>query len=243
MGRPPKRSTIPYQAIEQTIREVSNLAAPDYMPIHVDLLGYIIIALTERIGMVSPTEYVLWRLIDVPIPPDRERLVKIVRVMLGRMQAIDPHEYNHCRSSVAHIATLQAADFSPKQKAEQKAEIERCLEEMASEPASKLTHVRENVAIQREMLIDYLMSEKFVDANNPKMWLTERWDRIVTLLTTIPCRCCYNSSHENFIREAARSRKTLATVAHTADTILAALHNSTPEFIRKRAKNSIEDSI
>ena len=69
MGRPPKRSTISYQTIEQTLREASNLAAPDYMPTHVDLLGYIIIALTERIGMVSPSEYALWRLIDVPNPP------------------------------------------------------------------------------------------------------------------------------------------------------------------------------
>ncbi len=77
------------------------------MPKHPEIVGRIIIALTERIHDLSSTaEYRLWRLIDVPVPPDVDRLVLITRVMWGRIKEINTDEYNHCRSVISGIAMV-----------------------------------------------------------------------------------------------------------------------------------------
>lgn len=123
MGRPPKRSTFSYQDIEKALRAAKELAAPPYIPLREELLGYVIISLTERIRWmcpkkVSPKEYAIWRLIDEPNQPERDSLIAIIGAMLDRIGDADTDEYDHCRNHIARIAMLEAAACSPEQKSE-----------------------------------------------------------------------------------------------------------------------------
>jgi hypothetical protein len=192
MGKPYKRPEIPYEEVERTIRQASQLAAPDYMPKHPEILGQITIALTERIhDLLSPAEYRLWLLIDVPVPPDVDRLVLITRVMLDRTKERRTDEYNHCRSVIAGIAMVEVVsreDHSAKEKAD---EISKMLTELAYHEASRLSHIPSNVAIQREMLISYLETEQYLKAKNPGNWVKHHWPSLMTFLTAIPCRCSH----------------------------------------------------
>ena len=199
MGRPPKRSTLPYQDLENLQLWMNANQA-------------------ESLG----------------IPEQAEHLQLVVAAVLVRLQRGETIEHEPYRRLLATIANLEAARFASKERIA--AEIERECHTFVWENVSRCTHDRQNLRTQRGLLLDYFLQEKYPSQSDKaaRKWLKARWSRMTELLAMIPCGCRYSLDVESFLQMA--KDRVLVGDAEVSEVILASVHNTTIQNVRKLLK-------
>lgn len=177
--------------------------------------------------------------------PRPERLPSVLAAVLGRIARRDPEEWRYCLQRMATIANLDVALFVPEERIEYEVSVE--LERLAFGHSSKETHYRDTLRSQRGALLDFFRQEHFPhdvrDSGVVKKWLAVHWTRILALLTLIPCYCRYTSlSYNEFSADKiTQTHSRWWGQARTTDLIIAVLHNTTPENLRRLLKASRPD--
>jgi len=110
---------------------------------------------------------------------------------------------------------------------------------LAYAPPSKAKHWPEVLKLQWNTLLVYLREKDF---NERAGWIEEHKSEIRKRLTSIPCNCRYRRDLANSIREVAeRERKGKPTsLAFVATQILADVHSTGPENIRKWLRDRVD---
>ncbi len=218
--------------------------APDCIPNDPRILGPINCALTERIKrLLSPEDYVLWRLLDEATAQGTDDLTTVIWVKLDRIKRENADEYNHCQTQIAKIAKCEAlAPLATEMAEAVYLEINASVSAICSAQADTHQHVAANVSDQSRILRDYLITERYpVDAQSDgtrKEWLKAHWTRMVELLTAFPCRCSYSTSYDEFVgpwlQANQRGGTKLRLHSDTTHLILGFLHNASPESVRRK---------
>lgn len=175
--------------------------------------------------------------VHMPSPDYQE---KVILALLQRLRKMDQALAAHCAGEIAVIAGAEKALFAPPERVD--AEIKRALNSVAFGKPSRATCIPETVYVQRDMLLNFLTREGYPrDARNDetrKEWLSNRWQRIIDVISPDLCFCNYTVSFEGLLRLAKQQDRChpLDSIPATADLILANLHNTTPANIGRLLK-------
>lgn len=174
------------------------------------------------------------------IPQDLFLCRFIIDALLKRFESINASEGKSLRGVILTMANIERLLISPERKVEEYF-IE--LIKIAEGRVSRLNHYPPTMQTQEKALKDYFEQEKFPSGKNKDMrakWVNKHGQPVYDLLKTFNCPCNYQAfeAWNNAVGKEASKPDTV--FYHYPDDVrsflLATLHNTTPENIKKYLK-------
>jgi hypothetical protein len=236
-GRLPKISPIPFEVLK-SLHDTGRRIGPAPLPQTAALIGYAWLALTERIRRIAPDEYPLWSLIDLPSPPNIERLKDILLVGLDRFRSKGKFEYLHVCEHLAAIATVESLDPDEFTLEDRHKALIETIEALMHGKASEENHSPATISVQRDCLIHFLIQEECPALMAAAVqWVEPRWPVLMTLVLKSSCRCPQQNRDFDGFASIVTRYPTLPP-ATLAEIILSHLHGIDRETVRGLHKHS-----
>ena len=176
---------------------------------------------------------------QVPHDPTLCRL--IIAALLERLTGNNAREGEAVRGVIFAMANIERLLLSPEKKVEL---YVKELDKVRRGRMSRLNHYPPTLQTQVKALKDYFRQKDFPRAKNKEergQWINEHKQEIYELLITFNCPCNYQT-FEGWSKEVEEEANNPDTVIHyypddARAFLLAILHNTTPENIKKFLKN------
>lgn len=194
------------------------------------------------VGAVSLIYAVQFRHSD-PIPRDAKVLYRALESIVRNTEARNPHEGRVLKAKLRYLAGFE--ELRPEGMNDQVSQEEEWWLKDLGKQVQERTHTSVTIAYQKQLIMAYwnLRDHQFPErANNIAVqheWLRKHGPNLFGQLAELPCFCSYQTTFtdDDWNRVRAdrdkRGKPPMLTKAHVILLLLAHLHNSGPDEIKK----------
>lgn len=175
-------------------------------------------------------------------PCDPKLAGKVIKMLLERIRRMDRHTAKYIEGILQMLVGAESfVSQFPDLQIDVKKIYDEYLVRIGARRKPRAGHMSNVLDTQKLLLARYLaIRPPPLDptaTEDTKKWVQDNWDAILDLIGWLPCLCNYSATFDSndFSRRYDRADEGAAGLIHT---ILAFLHNSIPETIRRLLKQA-----